>query len=390
MCHWKVITAVLGFLLIGAPAFADTSYLTDEEQRVLAKINASQEKRTAALEILNTGKRPDAGTAKSRRPAAAKAVVPVVSKAGPDKANPFVIGFDSLPELFRKNEGKVRQYSGCAGLNFLLRQDWQDIGYLKCPQKVEDATGAQISFTDDRAASNRIWAMHGTAALYYSSVTGDPSSPLTPYDTSVGTYVTVNRSLNSSAALMKSDIDKLAYGGMGEFGFVTENGANYFRVRGGGIEDNIKNVSSANITGEFLPVYYPLHFHEPFRPFGITPFILRYDPLLLVQYNQTTGRKTVLDFNNRAEALRVGPQVTFTVLPLPGSSDFLSRLSGSLTYHWAYETYSQTGLSWLQSAVKYNIDDAGHLAVALTYQRGRDEDTGTFTNVYKIALTGKI
>jgi hypothetical protein len=40
--------------------------------------------------------------------------------------------------------------------------------------------------------------------------------------------------------------------------------------------------------------------------------------------------------------------------------------------------------------VKFNIDDAGHLAFAVTYQRGRDEDSGTLTNVYKIALTGKI
>lgn len=389
MISWKTAAFVIGLVLAGAPAFAATSYLTEEEQRVLAKINASQEKRAAALEILGKAKAPDSSAVKPRKPAVA-AFASAAAKPEAPKPTPFVIGLDSLPDLFRKNEAKVRQYSGCAGLNFLLRQDWQDIGYLNCPQKVDEATGAQISFTDDRAANNRIWAMHGTAALYYSSVTGDPSSLLIPYDTSVGSYVTVNRSLNSNATLVKSDIDKLAYGGMAEFGFVNDYGANYFRVRGGGIEDNIKNISSANLTAEFLPVFYPLHIHEPFRPFGIAPFILRYDPLLLVQYNQVTGGKNLLDFNNRHEALRVGPQVTFTVLPLPGASDFFSRLSGSLTYHWAYETYSQAGLSWLQSALKYNIDDAGHLAVALTYQRGHDEDTGTLTNVYKISLTGKI
>ena len=35
-------------------------------------------------------------------------------------------------------------------------------------------------------------------------------------------------------------------------------------------------------------------------------------------------------------------------------------------------------------ALTYNIDDAGHLAVTLAYQRGNDEDTGSFANIYRI------
>jgi hypothetical protein len=61
-----------------------------------------------------------------------------------------------------------------------------------------------------------------------------------------------------------------------------------------------------------------------------------------------------------------------------------------LTYHWSYETYSGKPIDWLQTALTYNIDDAGHLALSLTYKRGRDEDTGALTDIYRIGLTGKI
>jgi hypothetical protein len=44
----------------------------------------------------------------------------------------------------------------------------------------------------------------------------------------------------------------------------------------------------------------------------------------------------------------------------------------------------------LQTARTYNINDAGHLALLLTYKHGRDEDTGALTDIYRIGPTGKI
>src|SRR6266851_1003529 len=329
MCLWRSLLAALCVVAVCSPVFGGTPPLTDEEQRLLEKIRSKKDKRQAALQLLNqNAKRPNV----DQHPVAALPTAPTATSR-PILQSPTG-NLDPLPTLPHKNETNIsapQQYSACPGLNLLLRQDWNDIGYLNCPQPVEDATGAQISFTDDRAANNRVTAIHGTAALVYNSVTGTPQSPLAPYDTSLGAYVTVNRAFNSSAAQSKSNADKLAYGGLAELGFDTSTGANYFRVRGGGVENHLKNTTAANITGEWLPVYTPLNIHYPFRPLGVAPFIVRFDPVLLVQYTTVAGKNQLLDFNNRSEAFRIGPQLTMNLFPLPGSPALISRLSGSIT-----------------------------------------------------------
>ena len=106
----------------------------------------------------------------------------------------------------------------------------------------------------------------------------------------------------------------------------------------------------------------------------------------------TTARPAdqVLAFNNRQESLRLGPELALHIWPSLNTSAFLSRFSGLIGYDYYYETYAKKNLSWFTSSLTFNLDQAGNFGITGSYNRGRDEDTGTLTNIYKISLTGKI
>jgi hypothetical protein len=382
------VVALLSALLAGTAA---AKSLSEDEIALLRRIAADPDKQEQASVILNGA--PPADARQTRQIAQ-----PVRSAPAPYR--------DEFATLVRKNEvdkapadqtksrtaqqpAQPKQYSECAGFMFLLRKDWKDIDFAGCPQAAKKAIGAEVAFSDDRAAGNRIWAVNGTAALLYNSIADQPAW-WNPDYLSFGVYTTVNRTLNSSPTVSAANVDKLAYGVATTLGYLDDNGGHFFSLRGGGVENNVKNTSAASFTFEYQPVVDFLYFSAPIqRPFGL-PYFLRFDPSLVVQYNEVAGSKQILDFNNRTEALRVGPQITAYLNAYPGGTTFLSRMNASFTYHWAYEAYSRTNLTWLSTAVGFNLDDAGHLAIAFTYNRGSDEDTGTFTNMYRVGLTGKI
>lgn len=292
----------------------------------------------------------------------------------------------AIPLLNKSNPNSI--YKGCSGFVPLLRQDWKDIDFASCPQAIDKATGAQFSVSNDRIKNNVNWLVHGTAALLYNT---SPEN----YYTSVGGYVTVNRSMNSSSALASSNADTAVYGGVFEFGSRSNLQdvyfANYFRIRAGDTEDHIKRTNAATVTAEWLPVfddYGSIHIHRPFEPIPGIPLIARFDPELIVQYASATGSNKGLAFNNMSEALRIGPQLTLRLYP--GTSTVLSHFHGAITYHPAYETYSGHFLDWLQSSLTYNLDNDGYFALTGSYNHGHDENTGALTNIYMLALSGKI
>lgn len=370
---------------------AQASGLTATEWRLLQEIAKDEGKRKEANDLLRKTK---------TNPRVVRVAVAVPTPPPPQTVT-HIAHQDIFSEMIRKHEtspsnpegaqlnrGKPLELSKCAGFSFLLRRDWKDIGPLGCPQKVDKATGAEIAFADDQANHNRIWSINGTAAVTYSSIMDQDEVWWKPSITSFASYVTVNRVANSAVDSASDNVDKLVYGGALSLAFNNETGGNNFTFRGGGVENHIKGTTSANFTAEYSPAYAPLLVHTVVpRVLGL-PMNFRYDPELILQYNEATGPKQVLDFNGRSQALRIGPQVSFYLFGLPDG--FFAKMNASFTYHWAYETYAQKNLSWLQTALTYNIDDAGHLGVALTYSRGNDEDTGTFTNIYRIGLTGKI
>jgi hypothetical protein len=359
-----ILTAVL--LLTANAAHAA---LTADEKAMLERISSDPVARSEAMERLSKPSK-----AAVRKPQAAPvrtAALPPVDEAAATKDKPVE---------------HTAQQSPCAGFQFLLRQDWKDFDLLQCPGDAKDAAGAQISYTDDLAARNRIWAIDGTAAIIYNSLM-DPTEWWQPTYTNFGAYTSVNRSYNTAASLASSNVDQLTYGGFVQLGYTSQTLQSFFRARGDIVEDHIKNTSAANFIGEYIPVYDPLYIHYPTPSFY--GYVLRFDPTLFVRYSEITGTGKLLAFNNSTEALRLGSQAVLRLLPGLGAGDS-TPFRATLTYAWATETYSGRSLTWFQSDLTYNLDPAGHIALGFTYKHGNDEDTGVFANSYRIGLTGKI
>jgi hypothetical protein len=277
---------------------------------------------------------------------------------------------------------------GCPGLGFTLRKSWTDIDYGTCPTEVDKATGAMLSYSGDQIKHNDAWSAQGTAALIYAPVANGPFA--------TGVYTSVNKLTNSSKTLASSDIDTLGYGAFIQYAVDSSSAnayaMNYFRLRAGVVDDNVKATTNANIVAEWMPVYDDgtIKLHNPIPiPIPGTLALFRIDPEIQAQYINVTGKSLTSAFNNRTEALPVGPQVKLTLYP--GTSEFWSHFVTSLTYWEAYEVYSARAVSWLDASFTYNLDTAGHLGLTLSYQKGNNVETaGTLTNIYTISLTGKI
>jgi hypothetical protein len=110
-----------------------------------------------------------------------------------------------------------------------------------------------------------------------------PSAWWQPTYLNFGAYGSVDRSFNSATAFTASDVDKFAYGGFAQVGYLSDYLQSFIRVRGGIVENNIRNITAANFVAEHIPVYDQLYIHYPTPPlFGMT---LRFDPTLFVQYS---------------------------------------------------------------------------------------------------------
>ena len=376
-----------------SPAEQKPQTLSPADQKlvdaILDAINSNPEKRQVVLAQL---KAQDTSTQQKQK-TNAKKVASTQKAATASPANKP----DAITQLIQSNAQKApgeRQYSPCAGWVFFVRQSWKYLGGgagAACPGDVKSAQGAQISFADDRAANNRVATINGTAAVVYNSVTGDVPAPL-PYAVSFGAYTTVDDVSNSATSQLKSNVDTLAYGGLLELGYTNSTGANFFTLRGGVVEDYLKNTTAGNAVLDWSPVIYPLYIQYPyhFSSWGL-PIITRFDPDLVARFDSATGKNQNLAFNNMQDSLRLGPELTLSIWPDPGYvSGALSRFSALFSYDIWYETYSKKQLTWFTSSLNYNIDDAGNFGIKGTFNRGEDVNTGKWTNIYTIGLSGKI
>ncbi len=312
--------------------------------------------------------------------AAAPPAPPAPTQSGDNGQSPSTSVTDFLNNIFGK----------CPGLGITLRKSWTDIDLGSCPQAAKSATGALLSYSDDQVKHDETWSAIGTAALIYS-----PQQTVgSPYVFSTGVYTSLNKVTNSAAAQSSSNADQVGYGGFLQGGVVNTTldtySANYLRLRGGQVDDDIKHTTNANIIAEWIPVYDDgtIKIHSGI-PIPGTAALFRIDPEIEAQYVEVTGKKQSSAFNGRTQALPVGPQVTLRFYP--GTSDFWSHFVPTFTYWWAYEPYSRQSISWLDASLAYNLDQDGHLAISISYEKGNNVDTaGTFTNMYLLSLTGKI
>jgi hypothetical protein len=125
----------------------------------------------------------------------------------------------------------------------------------------------------------------------------------------------------------------------------------------------------------------------------------QFDPTLDVQYASAMEHSQPLQFSGKDQSMRIGPELTFLLSPFgtpKNSSSPLSNISITETFHPWYEAYTDRGSYWWSNAITYTFptpqDDKIQYvktAVAFTYNRGLDENSGTMTNQYIVSLTGK-
>jgi hypothetical protein len=273
-------------------------------------------------------------------------------------------------------------------LKFFLRQDFADIGgSLDAPTETKKAQGATISFARDVLGRNAIWSTQALGAAVYSIPGFEVPEQTSLVGAKIGAYATINKVFNSNSKNAAKNSDSVGGGGLAEFD-VTRllGGDHYFRFTAGGTSDRLTNVNEGSFVADWIPSYYNLYMY---RPFEITPQLgIDFRPEVLLQYNGTNDQKNKLAFNNRSQAIRIGPQLTVVLFSFV-DDPFWKRLSGQVTYHPYYETVSRHTNAWLKTSVTYNITEEGNIGITGSYKRGPDEETGTRTNLYKVSLTAK-
>jgi hypothetical protein len=390
MCGPVRVLMTAGFVFVSVLSGPAWSQQLSSAQIKKLKASGMDEHAIANLQTVLTG---NAGQTLT----ASNPVKAIPTKAAGTTPPPTAKQPDAITQLLQRNAGlppSERQYSPCAGWNFILRQSWKDLGNAAgaaCPDSPDKAQGAQISFADDRAANNRVVTVNGTAAVLFNSITGDVPAPL-PYAVSVGAYTTVDDVSNSATSQVKSNVDTVAYGGLLNLGYNTSTGGNFFMLRGGVVQDNVKNTTAGNAVLDWSPVYTPLYINYPyhFMSWGL-PIITRFEPDLVARFDSATGKNQILAFNNMQDSLRLGPEFALTILPDPGYvTGPLSRFTALLGYDIWYETYSKKQLTWFTSSLTYNLDEGGNFGIQGAYNRGQNVNTGKWTDIYTIGISGKI
>jgi hypothetical protein len=275
-----------------------------------------------------------------------------------------------------------------SSVKFVLRKDFSDIDLFTAVSANSEADGAELSWTRDRTAKDTIWSADGVAAIAYSYITNNYSSVV---GFAVAPYAKFNEEFHSNPD--NSDTNVVTAGGSGEIGIhniLGLRGVDYFRARWARTDDRVANTRADQVTGEWIPTYLRLRGEIP----G-TRLIVNFRPELMVQYDRQADGLPPSLFSGQQQALRVGPEATLKLnvltsgLSLPAWLETLASLTGTVTYHWWTETYSHRNSSWLTTALTYNLDKDGNVALSASYKRGMIEETGKQADIVKISLTAK-
>jgi hypothetical protein len=169
-------------------------------------------------------------------------------------------------------------------------------------------------------------------------------------------------------------------------------------VNVGGVTNELKEQTSFNETVAYEPANGTF-LNSPIFGEAWSPAYFIFDPTLLAQFDEANGNKNTLQFNGKDQSVRLGPQLMLSMFPNKLNRMFypneqfasvVSNLSFSVSYHPYYEMVSRRSLSLFTVNAKYNLDSDGHVALAASYQKGSDEDTGMPVNLVKVSLTGKL
>jgi hypothetical protein len=178
----------------------------------------------------------------------------------------------------------------------------------------------------------------------------------------------------------------------GEIAYLLGGDFEVVRLMPNVVQDAIKGTTAVAVMGQYIPAWITIP-----GIWAVTPILngnvtYQFDPALDIQYASTTDRKKPLLFSGKDQSLRIGPEFYLIVTPFAGGNEWLSRVNIQGKFHPWYEAYStNTSMNyWWANSITYNLTSDGNFAVAFSYNRGRDENSGTLTNQYVASLTGKI
>jgi hypothetical protein len=259
---------------------------------------------------------------------------------------------------------------------------------------IKDAEGAQFAFADDRVAQNRTWTAHAMGAVVFQYLHDryPKDGSFNFIGLSVAPFVQVDRITNSNPKAAVNNVDQISFGGSAEIGFDLGPGANYFRIRGAGVEDRIAGSSSGSAVMEWIPVIDGL-INSP-REFAGVPVSFIFGPELKGRYdnvvvNDLTGAKQYL-WRGGAQAILKYAVIGDALPDALKGYRFLSSLHGQTTVSWLTSSFDGRSYGYFNSSLTYNLDPDGYVGLSGSYTRGRSEDTGRKQDIWKLSLTGKL
>lgn len=270
---------------------------------------------------------------------------------------------------------------------FFLRKDFEDVGLFSSPAKNADASGAEFTYSRDNIKMDTTWAGTGLVAVAYNYTVEDIYNPFIGW--TIAPYLSWNREIHSSKAA--DNIDSKTFGLSAEIGWrnaLFPNRADYIRGSFAAVRDDILDYTRPSAKVEWLPTYAWIA--------GTIPgslIVFNFTPEVIAQFDTAASVKKPLMFSGQQEALRVGPEAVLWLSvydPAGILPDFMKRVTANVTYHWWTETYSGRNDSWLDTSLSYRLDEAGMVGLKFSYKRGREETTGTLTDLYKISLSAKL
>jgi hypothetical protein len=280
---------------------------------------------------------------------------------------------------------------------FLVRRALEDISSLSRPRDPKDVTGAIFSYSRDNVTPNNVWSARGVVATpFYITEYTDPTDRYAIGKRyAIAPFVSFDKVSNSSASLAKTNLNNLTFGLISEAA-ITNVGRelpvdHYFRLNGGANMDFDGHFKSSYLRAEWEPFSTALGLNAPLDFLSVTRFNISPLVKMRAEYLTKVGSISQPIFSARDEVFRVGPRVGVEIQPVTGLwPDWFNSFTLVAAYGYYYDTLSKRSYSLFDSALNYNIDEAGNYALSATYRRGRLEETGDKVDQYMVGLSIKL
>jgi hypothetical protein len=289
---------------------------------------------------------------------------------------------------------------------FVLRDSFDNISIFSGLSKdVSLASGATFSYARDNVISNTVWSAKGVAAYPISwsmpPITGRQPANV-PYliGFAVTPAVSFQRVSNSTPSIAKKmDVNILTFGAGGEVAvgnLIDDTVTHYFRTRGAAVTNFDGQLRSWQTVSEYEPITnwsdVP-NIGSP-NPLGTLPATYQLDAILRTTYAQKAN-DGVTDplFNSGPDVFRLGPVLGLTIMPLQGDDSpvpkWLQKASLAATYSWLDDFRHGQTYNHFTAALAYALDNAGHIGMKISYEKGKIEETAQNVNMTRVGLTAK-